>query len=181
LLRSGSLNASQKITVHRESDIKKSKATGRNAYLHYFKRSRVKWRKLLLCSSTVPKLFITSSSYNRKISSMTRSFYLITIVSSVFSALQPTLATQPDCNIEIYGVPNYADCVHAFSQIPYALHERSSYYARSYQLYAEPQYMHSPFGAVSNRYRPRPINQLPKIWRYGMLLDFVVPNHQSIG
>lgn len=43
---------------------------------------------------------------------------------------------------------------------------RTSFDAGRFQLYAEPQYLRPPFGAVNNRYRPNPINQLPKIWRY---------------
>ena len=79
-------------------------------------------------------------------------------------------ASQPFCNLGIYGVPNYRDCVSAWRSIPFALKPTDDYDSKRFELWSEPQYLHPPFTAVRNRYKPLPINQLPKIWRYGTLL-----------
>jgi len=97
---------------------------------------------------------------------------LTALFCCIFSILHLSVTASPYCNIGIYGVPDYGDCMQAFSQIPYAQERPSQYDSNSFQLYAEPQYMVPPFCSVYNRYRPRPINQLPKIWRYGMSSTF---------
>lgn len=89
-------------------------------------------------------------------------------------------ASQPFCNLGIYGVPNYRDCVNAWHSIPFALKPTDDYDSKRFELWSEPQYLHPPFTAVTNRYRPLPINQLPKIWRYGTLLRlFPARKHTS--
>ena len=74
-------------------------------------------------------------------------------------------ATQPFCDALIFGVPSYSDCTIAVSKMPYATDSRESSPGLSHSLFSEPQVLLPPFKSVSNRYRPMPINQLPKIWR----------------
>lgn len=78
-------------------------------------------------------------------------------------------ASQPVCNAGIYGIPNYRDCLSVWHSMPFAMEPVDDYGSRRYELWSEPQYLVPPFAAVSNRYRPLPINQLPKIWRYSTL------------
>lgn len=75
-------------------------------------------------------------------------------------------ASQPVCSVGIYGIPNYKDCLSAWHSMPFALKPTSDYGSKRYELWSEPQYLLPPFTAIYNRYRPLPINQLPKIWRY---------------
>lgn len=88
-------------------------------------------------------------------------FYLIVFIIRIGRAVEPV------CNAAIYGVTNYKDCSKAFDTIPFALNRPSDTRITATELWSEPQYLSTPFGAVQNRYRPRPINQIPKIWRYG--------------
>lgn len=76
---------------------------------------------------------------------------------------------EPFCSEAIFGVPSGGDCLAAFSKIPFAGNFRTSHDANSFQLFGEPQYLSPPFGAVVNRYAPRPINQLPKMWQFSRL------------
>lgn len=75
-------------------------------------------------------------------------------------------ASQPVCNKHLYGVPNYRDCLSAWNSMPFALEPSGDYKSRRYQLWSEPQYLEPAFGGVVNRFKPLPINQLPKVWRY---------------
>ena len=86
-------------------------------------------------------------------------------------------AFQPVCSRDIYGVPNYQDCVSALESMPFALRPSTDYGSKRYELWSEPQYLRPPFAAVFNRYRPFPINQLPKIWRYGVSIRFLLTTH----
>lgn len=88
---------------------------------------------------------------------------LICILSLKIAHCQAVLT--PICSVKDYGLPNHEDCIMAFRQMPYA-HDPSVYDARGYRLYSEPQLLLHPFHSVVNRYRPRAIVQLPKIWRY---------------
>lgn len=87
---------------------------------------------------------------------------MLILMLRVCSAAQP----QPFCSTAIYGIPNYRDCVSALRSMPFAQEPSTSINSRRFQLWSEPQYLQTPFAAVYNRYKPRPINQLPKIWRY---------------
>ena len=60
--------------------------------------------------------------------------------------------------------------------MPYAMTPSNDDDSRRYQLWAEPQYLLPPFAAVSNAFRPLPINQLPKIWRYSTFVLLVRPD-----
>lgn len=88
-------------------------------------------------------------------------------------------ASHPVCSTGIYGVPNYKDCLSAWESMPFALKPSADAVSKRYELWSEPQYLRPPFTAVSNRYRPQPINQLPKIWRYGVLIRFPLTTHVS--
>lgn len=103
--------------------------------------------------------------------------FSLTLPTSIFwfyFVSRRCLAFQPVCNVGIYGLPNHGDCITAFQQIPFAL-APAAYSAGASVLYSEPQFLRPPFTAVSNRYAPRPINQLPKIWRYSMLIFYILP------
>lgn len=84
-------------------------------------------------------------------------------------------ASQPVCNTGIYGIPNYRDCLSAWHSMPYGLKPSDDYNARSCELWSEPQYLMPPFTAINNRYKPLPINQLPKIWKYSTSIRLVLP------
>jgi hypothetical protein len=75
------------------------------------------------------------------------------------------LAEEPRCSAAIFGTPDLGDCEMAASKLPYATDSRGSRKAFLRTLFAEPQYLRPPFKSIDNRYRPLPINQLPKIWR----------------
>lgn len=98
----------------------------------------------------------------------------------IVSMLRFCSASQPVCNVGIYGIPDYRDCLTAWNSIPFALEPLDNYGAKRYQLWSEPQYLLPPFKAVWNRYRPLPINQLPKIWRYSTLIRSFLPNHFTL-
>ena len=78
-------------------------------------------------------------------------------------------ALGPFCSAAVFGVPPWEDCIAAFSRVPHAANYNTSPIAGKYQLFSEPQYLSPPFGAIHNRYDPRPINQIPKIWQYSRL------------
>lgn len=79
-------------------------------------------------------------------------------------------ASQPVCYAGLYVIPDYRDCLSAWHSMPFAMAPSCSDDAKRYQLYTEPQYLLPPFTDVINRYKPRSINQLPKIWRYSKLM-----------
>ena len=94
-------------------------------------------------------------------------------------------ASRPVCDGTIYGVPNSRDCSSAWHSMPFALEPRDSYNAKRFELYSEPQYLLPAFAGVTNRYKPLPINQLPKIWRYSTFtslfqLNFLPENPPSL-
>ena len=84
----------------------------------------------------------------------------------ILCLLRSCSAFQPVCNARIYGIPNYRECLNAWHFMPYAQQPSAEHEAKSPELFSEPQYLQPPFTAVRNRYRPKPIVQLPKIWRY---------------
>lgn len=59
--------------------------------------------------------------------------------------------------------------------MPFAQTPSADYDSKRYELWSEPQFLLPPFKAIHNRYRPLPINQLPKIWRYSTLIRFCLP------
>ena len=78
-------------------------------------------------------------------------------------------ADWPLCSAAVFGVPPWIDCVAAFSKIPYAGSYKINVNAHLKRLYGEPQYLNQQFGAVINRYAPRAIIQIPKIWQHSKL------------
>ncbi|KAM0805816.1 hypothetical protein BDR22DRAFT_187844 [Usnea florida] len=84
----------------------------------------------------------------------------------ILCLLRSCCAFQPLCNAAIYGIPNYRDCLNAWHFMPYAQQPGAIPEAKSPELFSEPQYLLPPFTAIRNRYRPLPIVQVPKIWRY---------------
>ena len=84
---------------------------------------------------------------------------------------------QPVCDGNLYGVPNSRDCLSAWYSMPFALEPRDSYNAKRFELYSEPQYLLPAFNGVINRYKPLPINQVPKIWRYSTFTSLVQPQN----
>lgn len=102
------------------------------------------------------------------LSSILRSSSVIWILASVFRFC---LASGPVCLADIYGVPNYRDCMQARLSMPFARDPGGRSYPRRPELFSEPQYLLPPFTRIHNRYQPRPISQLPKIWRYSTLVS----------
>ena len=100
-----------------------------------------------------------------KSSTMLRSCRLNVVVHIIVLILHSCLAADPLCDDVMFGVPNYSDCVIAASKIPYATDSRVGPQASQHNLFSEPQYLLPPFSGIENRYRPNPINQIPKIWR----------------
>ena len=92
------------------------------------------------------------------------------VIYIVFFMLRFCSASQPLCNAGIYGIPSYRDCLSARHSMPFAVPAAGDRSSRRWELWAEPQFLRPPFSAINNRYRPLPINQLPKIWRYSTLI-----------
>ena len=90
--------------------------------------------------------------------------WILGFISSFCSAFNPVCYANP------YGIPKYSDCLSALQSMPFAREAKGSYKTRRYEIFSEPQYLLPPFTRVYNSHRPRPINQLPKIWRYSMLM-----------
>lgn len=78
-------------------------------------------------------------------------------------------AVGPVCSAAVFGVPPWSDCVEAFYNIPFARDYKTNMNANLYRLYGEPQYLRPPFSRIVNRYKPRAIIQVPKIWQHGKL------------
>lgn len=91
----------------------------------------------------------------------------IMLISFVVLRSHICRATSSTSNL-LFGIPNHQDCVNAFNQIPYAL-SPTHFGAQGYRLFSEPQFLLPPFKGVNNRYRPKAIVQLPKLWRYSMI------------
>lgn len=79
-----------------------------------------------------------------------------------------SVALSTYCSAPLFGNPEPADCDEAFLQMPYAqmTESNSNGDARSFRLFAEPQFLDPPFHSVVNRYDPHYITQLPKIYKY---------------
>ena len=69
------------------------------------------------------------------------------------------------CSAAIYGAPNLQDCYEALYRIPTARQTPLDPPSQQLRIFAEPQYLQTPFGALDNAYRPHAIVQLPKIWK----------------
>ena len=78
-------------------------------------------------------------------------------------------AAEPVCSAATFGVPPWNDCNVALSKIPFAENYKTNMNAHLTRLYGEPQYLTPPFGEVVNRYAPRAMNQIPKIWQHSKL------------
>ena len=86
--------------------------------------------------------------------------YVISLIFGHCAALGPL------CSAAVFGAPPWDDCIAAFSRIPFAGNYITVPDAKFFQLFGEPQYFLPKFGPVTNRYAPRPINQIPKIWQF---------------
>ena len=84
----------------------------------------------------------------------------------VLWALYYPLGLSAECSAIIYGNPNVQDCIRALNWIPYSQESPSDPLSQQIRIYAEPQYLQTPFGALNNAYRPHAIVQLPKIWKH---------------
>ncbi len=98
---------------------------------------------------------------------------LVILVCFTALIVHPCRAVKSICSVRDYGIPNHGDCIATFNQIPYATNP-TSFEGEGVRLFSEPQNLLNPFDKVSNKYRPRPIIQLPKIWIYSM---WIVNNH----
>lgn len=100
--------------------------------------------------------------------SVLRSSCVIWMLGSTFRFCS---AAQPVCLADVYGVPNYRDCMSAWLSMPFARDPSGRFNPKRPELFSEPQYLLPPFTRVDNRYHPLPINQLPKIWRSSTLMS----------
>lgn len=91
---------------------------------------------------------------------------IICIISFMFCHCA---AVGPSCSAAVFGVPPWNDCLAAFNKVPFAEDYETNRNANLTRLYSEPQYLRPPFGEVFNRYAPRAINQMPKIWQHSKL------------
>lgn len=81
-------------------------------------------------------------------------------------ALYYPLVLSAECSASVYGTPDLQDCIQALSWIPYAQKSPSDPGSQQIRVFAEPQYLRTPFGALNNGYRPHAIVQLPKPWKH---------------
>ena len=102
------------------------------------------------------------------LSSILRSSSVIWILGFVFRFCS---ASQPVCYAGIYGVPNYRDCMSAWLSMPFARDPSGRFNPKRLEIFSEPQYLLPPFTSIYDRYKPLPINQLPKIWRFSTLMS----------
>ena len=102
------------------------------------------------------------------LSSILRSSSLIWILGFVFRFCS---ASRSVCLADVYGVPNYKDCMSAWLSMPFARDPSGRFNPRRLELFSEPQYLLPPFTSIRDRYQPLPINQLPKIWRMSTLMS----------
>lgn len=72
-------------------------------------------------------------------------------------------AASPVCNADVFGKPIAVECNAALDKLPFATAWDPDKTAP--RAFAEPQYA-TPWGSVSNRYRPRKIVPLPRIWKH---------------
>ena len=93
------------------------------------------------------------------------------LIQSAIATPNPLQANQLLCDKDSFGTPSAEDCYQAMFWVPYINQPaRDSADAKAPRLFAEPQYLNPPFSAVKNAYAPKAIVQLPKIWKYGMLI-----------
>lgn len=100
----------------------------------------------------------------------TSAIWILGLISGFCSAAQPV------CWVNPYGIPVYSDCFKALLAMPFAQESEGSHSSEPYELFSEPQYLLPPFKRVYNAHIPRAINQLPKIWRYSMLIPVSYQN-----
>ena len=105
------------------------------------------------------------SCCRRKPPTMPLSLFRRVSIISVLVFMLGFCSADPFCNVRIYGIPNYGDCLSALQTMPFATSPRQDFNSRSFELWSEPQFLRPPFAPIFNRYGPLPINQLPKIWR----------------
>ena len=132
------------------------------------------WRCLFFEQPTKP--LPHSDDSLAMLSSILRSSCVIWILGFIFRFCS---ASQPVCLADVYGVPNYRDCMSAWLSIPFARDPSGRYNPKRLELFSEPQYLLPPFTRVYNRYQPLPINQLPKIWRFSTLMS-ILPSNRVI-
>ena len=101
----------------------------------------------------------------------TSAIWILGLISGFCSAAQPV------CLVNPYGVPVYSDCFKALLAMPFAQESEGSHNIEHFEVFSEPQYLLPRFKRVYNAYKPRAINQLPKIWRYSMLIPV---SHQTL-
>ena len=73
------------------------------------------------------------------------------------------------CDSETFGTPNPNDCAQAMFWIPYINAPASqSPDAKALRVFSEPQYQDPPFKEIikTQKYAPRGIEQVPKVWKY---------------
>ena len=70
------------------------------------------------------------------------------------------------CDSSIYGDPIIQDCYEALYWIPSARLGPSDPISQQPRIFAEPQYLQTPFDGLNNVYSPHAIVQLPKIWKH---------------
>ena len=93
------------------------------------------------------------------------------LIQSVIATPNPLQENQLLCDKDRFGTPSAEDCYQAMFWVPYINQPaRDSADAKAPRLFAEPQYLNPPFHAVKNAYAPKAIVQLPKIWKYSMLI-----------
>lgn len=97
--------------------------------------------------------------------------HLVSFFQASIMAMIPwqmvTAWSMPTCDANIYGLPFDPDCASAIKRIPYAM-ERENHDITAPHWFVEPQQMRRPFDYLENKYRPKNIIQLPKIWKYGV-------------
>lgn len=76
------------------------------------------------------------------------------------------LALSTQCSATVYGAPSVGDCIQALNWIPFAQQSPSDPLSEQIRIFAEPQYLQTPFGALNNGYRPHAVVQLPKVWEH---------------
>ena len=129
------------------------------------------WRCLFFEQPTTP--LSHSNDTLAMLSLILRSSSVIWILGFIFRLCS---AAQPYCLADVYGVPNYGDCMSAWLSMPFARDPGGRFNPRRLELFSEPQYLLPPFTRVYNRYQPLPINQLPKIWRFSTLMSIPLSN-----
>ncbi|KAL9010336.1 MAG: hypothetical protein Q9173_004720 [Seirophora scorigena] len=94
------------------------------------------------------------------------------VTTILFLILCPSAAPKDPftiCDKNVFGAPNPYDCEQAMFWIPYInAPASSSRDAKAMRLFSEPQLQKPPFKEIvkNQKYAPRGIEQLPKVWKY---------------